>query len=196
VAHPELSFRHEVIDDLILEELRTYYQFALTLHALETDRSPDNGVVKLLHRTLEEHLDQQLEQVFRLLGLRYPPRDMLVAYNGIRSNQAALRASAVEFLDNLLQPDFKRLLLPILETPSLSTFAGKADRLFSFPEKSSNAYLRYLIQGRDAWLKTIAIYAVGSFKLAELAPLIRQALEVGDPFMSQTAHWSWSQLNP
>jgi len=24
VAHPELSFRHEVIDDLILEELRTY----------------------------------------------------------------------------------------------------------------------------------------------------------------------------
>jgi len=102
----------------------------------------------------------------------------------------------VEFLDNLLQPDFKRLLLPILETPSLSIFAGKANRVISFPEQSNNAYLRYLIQGRDAWLKTIAIYAVGSFKLAELAPLIRQALDVGDPFMSQTAHWSWSQLNP
>ena len=196
VAHPDLSFRHEVIDDLILEELRTYYQFAVALHALEINRAPDNGVLKLLHRTLEEHLDQKLEQVFRLLGLRYPPRDMLVAYNGIRSNQTALRANAVEFLDNLLQPDFKRLLLPILETPSLSIFAGKANRVISFPEQSNNAYLRYLIQGRDAWLKTIAIYAVGSFKLAELAPLIRQALDVGDPFMSQTAHWSWSQLNP
>jgi AAA family ATP:ADP antiporter len=60
VAHPELSFRHEVIDDLILEELRTYYQFALALHALETSTSHDNGVVKLLHRTLQEHLDQKL----------------------------------------------------------------------------------------------------------------------------------------
>jgi hypothetical protein len=122
---------------------------------------------------------------------------MLVAYNGIRSNQTALRASAVEFLDNLLQPDFKRLLLPILEAPSLAIVVGKTGGLFSFPENSNSAYLRYLIQGRDAWLKTIAIYAVGSFKLAELAPLIRDALnDVGDPFISQTAQWSWSQLNP
>jgi ATP:ADP antiporter, AAA family len=197
VRHPELSFKHEVIDDLVVEELKNYYRFALALHSLETNGSQEHRVIKLLHRTLQEHLDQKLEEVFRLLGLRYPPRDMLVAYNGIRSSQSALRGSAIEFLDNLLQPDFKRLLFPILEASSLASFAGKADRrLFSFPEKSNSAYLRYLIQGRDAWLKTIAIYAVGSFKLSELAPLIRETLDLADPFMSQTAQWSWSQLNP
>ena len=195
VKHSELSFKHEVIDDLVLEELRNYYRFALALHSLEENGSQDHGVIKLLHRTLQEHLDQKLEAVFRLLGLRYPPRDMLVAYNGIRSSQSALRASAVEFLDNLLQPDFKRLLFPILEASSLANFAGKADRLLSFPEKSHTAYLRYLIQGRDAWLKTIALYVVGSFKLSELAPLVREAMDVADPFTSQTAQWSWSQFN-
>jgi hypothetical protein len=63
------------------------------------------------------------------------------------------------------------------------------------PDTSNSGYLRYLIQGRDAWLKTIALYAVGSFKLSELAPLVREALDVPDQFMSQTAQWSWSQLS-
>ena len=31
VKHSELSFKHEVIDDLVLEELRNYYRFALAL---------------------------------------------------------------------------------------------------------------------------------------------------------------------
>src|SRR5262249_51525935 len=127
-------------------------------------------------------------------GLRYPPRDMLVAYNGIRSSQRALRANAIEFLDNLLQPDFKRLLFPILEETLLAGFAGKAGPSVRLPDTSNSAYLRYLIQGRDAWLKTIALYAVGSFKLSELAPLVREALDVPDQYMSQTAQWSWSQL--
>ena len=195
VAHPELSFKHEVIDNFIVEELKNYHQFALVLRTLETNGSGDHRVIRLLQRTLQEHLDQKLEEVFRLLGLRYPPRDMLVAYNGIRSSQPALRANAIEFLDNLLQPDFKRLLFPILEESLFAGFGGKAPRSISVPDTSNSGYLRYLIQGRDAWLKTIALYAVGSFKLSELAPLVREALDVPDQFMSQTAQWSWSQLS-
>jgi AAA family ATP:ADP antiporter len=195
-AHPDLSFKHEVIDDLIVEELKNYHQFATVLRTLKTDAPDDHRVVRLLQRTLQEHLDQKLEEVFRLLGLRYPPRDMLVAYNGIRSTQPNLRASAVEFLDNLLQPDFKRLLFPILEETSLASFAGKADGSRRLSEKSNSTYLRYLLQGRDAWLKTIALYAVGSFRMTELAPLVREALELPDVFMRQTAQWSWTQLNP
>ncbi len=194
VAHPELSFKHEAIDGMILEELKNYHQFALVLRTLETNGSVDHRVIRLLQRTLQEHLDQKLEEVFRLLGLRYPPRDMLVAYNGIRSSQPALRANAIEFLDNLLQPDFKRLLFPILEETLLAGFAGKAGPSVRLPDTSNSGYLRYLIQGRDAWLKTIALYAVGSFKLSELAPLVREALDVPDQYMSQTAQWSWSQL--
>jgi len=70
---------------------------------------------------------------------------MLVAYNGIRSNQTALGPALWNFWIICC-----RLFQTIAASHSggsiLAIFAGKADRLFSFPEKSNSAYLQYLIQ--------------------------------------------------
>lgn len=50
-----------------------------------------------------------------LLGLIYDSDDILRAYNGLVSGDRSLASNAVELLDNLLQSEHKRLVLPAVE---------------------------------------------------------------------------------
>jgi AAA family ATP:ADP antiporter len=195
VAYPTLSFKYEVFDRLTVEELKDYQEFGAILQKLESSKTLDSGALPLLRKTLQERMDHKLEKVFRLLGLRYPPQDIYFAYNGIRSQKSILRASAIEFLDNLLLPDLKRVLFPILEGTAIKSFIGEDSRTSGVQPKSNNSYLKSLILGHDAWLKTIALYVAGSLQLADLAPLVREAIDAPDITISQTARWSWDRLN-
>jgi ATP:ADP antiporter, AAA family len=131
------------------------------------------------------------------LGLRYPPHDIYSAYTGIRSTKSHLRASAIEFLDNLLHPNLKSLLFPILEEATTESFIRKGSQLLGYEIRSRSIYLEQLIKGRDPWLKAISIYVAGSLGVVELASSIREALEAHNPFVRETAQRSWGLLkNP
>ena len=58
----------------------------------------------------------------------------------------ALRASAIEFLDNLLEKSLKPTVIPLLEE----------EETLSKAEISGDAVFRMLLGGEDPWLKTIA----------------------------------------
>ena len=94
-------------------------QATLFHHARSPDRyanAPGSGAVE---QALYREREQSLERVFRLLGLRYPSADMHSAYLGL-TEDTDLRASAAEFLDNLIDWDLKRYLIPLLdEAPDL-----------------------------------------------------------------------------
>jgi AAA family ATP:ADP antiporter len=135
-------------------------------------------------------MDQKLERVFRLLGLRYPPADIYSAYNGLRSQRDDLRASAIEFLDNLLLPHMKQLLFPILEESAADTFLAFGSQHFGLQHKSGVAYLEQCITGRDTWLRTISIYVAGDLGLVELAASVRSARSSESPMIRHTAERS------
>jgi len=75
---------------------------------------PVDRASSLLTRALRERLDQRLERVFRLVALIYPPHDIYSVYYNCKV-KPALRASAVEFLDNLLTADLQSTVVPCLE---------------------------------------------------------------------------------
>ena len=66
-------------------------------------------------RAITAEAQQSLERVFRLLGLLYTPADIYYAYQGITSDTVQAKANALEFLDNVLNPEIKRLLIPVIE---------------------------------------------------------------------------------
>jgi AAA family ATP:ADP antiporter len=172
--HPELSFSDQTIDAFVLEELKDYYQFFMMLRSQGLE--PENyEVLPLLCKALQERMDQKLERVFRLLGLRYPPHDMYTAYNGWRSPQSHTRASAIEFLDNLLLPDLKQLLFPILEESAVDTLLARGNQYFGLQRMSAASHLEQLIHGHDEWLQTIALYVAGNLGLVELLESVRSA---------------------
>lgn len=190
VRFPKLSFAHEAIDLAILDELRDYYEFGIMLSSSDMQASGNRAVLQLLRQALQERMDQKLERVFRLLGLRYPPADIYSAYNGLRSQRGRLRASAIEFLDNLLQPDMKQLLFPILEESAAESLLTYGNQHFGLQHKSRDAYLEQCINGRDTWLRTLSIYVAGELGIVGLSAAVRSASSSESSMIRETAERS------
>ena len=190
VQFPGLSFKDQAIDLFVLEELKDYYEFFIMLRSEDLNESRSQTALRLLRKSLQERMDQKLERVFRLLGLRYPPNDIYSAYNGWRSQQSHIRASAIEFLDNLLLPDLKQLLFPILEESAIDTLLARGNQRFGLERKTRVAYLDQLIHGRDEWLQTISLYVVGSLGLVELLETVRSAESSQSESVRETARHS------
>ncbi|MFA9454213.1 MAG: MFS transporter, partial [Candidatus Aminicenantaceae bacterium] len=121
VGFPNLKFDPQLIKARIFDEidfyglmLQSWMQQNLTVNQKPTGPNKENGSRHksrlLLVLAMEERLGDCLERIFRLLGLRYSPKDMLHAYLGLTSNVSRLRANAIEFLDNVLDSDLKKSL--------------------------------------------------------------------------------------
>jgi AAA family ATP:ADP antiporter len=128
------------------------------------------GAAALLRQALAERMAAGRERVFRLLGLRYPARDILFAYNGIMSQRPTLKASAIEFLDNTLAPGLKRAVLPVAAETSLKTLAARGRELYQLEPPGRDRALRDVLAGSDAWLVACAIDAVRELHLANFGP--------------------------
>ena len=95
----DLELAEEKIERILKAEIKTYRK-----------RSK-----QIKERAITTEAQQSLERVFRLLGLLYPPADIYYAYHAITSGSRHLKANALEFLDNVLHPDIKRSLIPVIE---------------------------------------------------------------------------------
>jgi hypothetical protein len=58
---------------------------------------------------------ESVERICRLLKLISPEHDPLSAFAALQSGDARLKANALEYLENILKPQYRRLLVPLLE---------------------------------------------------------------------------------
>ena len=109
----DLTFPAEPIDALLVTEARKYFEY-LTLH---DDLFGRNGIpnTALLERVLRERMTQGVERAYRLLSLLHPWKDVATARWAITQGNAAARAHAFEYLDNILASHLRRSVLPMLE---------------------------------------------------------------------------------
>ncbi|MCB2230927.1 HEAT repeat domain-containing protein [bacterium] len=185
VKNPDLVFDEGAVDRALLEETRAYYEILQVLNCNRT--APKNEANDLLKRALIEQQDANLERIFRLLGLAYPPNDIYSAYLGIVSRKSVLRASAVEFLDNLLRNDLKRMLLPIVDEDSTESILRQGREFVSAAITTRDEALAFLIDGKDDWLRACAIYASGTTTSDGIKRKIGAACDDSDPIVKETA---------
>ena len=183
--YADLQFDRQRIDRVLVQETRTYYETLMVLENCRCDGPGDS--MRLLQRALTEKLDQNLEEIFRLLGLRYPPKDIYGAYLGLVSNKRALRASAVEFLDNVLSGSLKKYLFPIIDEASPEAAIRRGRELFGVELTSRRDALAHLIKGSDSWLKACAIFQLAAEPEDDLMTLVREAQSDLDPVVRETA---------
>jgi HEAT repeat protein len=181
---PRLRFNHEALGSALLEETESYYTI---LQILNLEGRPDSDAEHLLRRALQEKIDEDLERIFRLLGLTYSQKDIHGAYLGIISKRKELYASAVEFLDNVLKKQVKKYLFPIVDSISMDLRIRRGQELFGVHIADPDAALRYLIEGRDPWLKACAIFALKKDSSAELKKLARQSIKDPNAVVRETA---------
>ncbi len=184
----ELKFDKRV-DQALLDELNTYFRVLATLHLTGENNGENDKKFNLLERVLQERLDDHIDRIFRLLGLQYPPRDIYNAYAATTSENRSIRANAVEFLDNILSNDLKRILLPIVEELPTEQVLQSAGGLIDVSFNDRKKALESLIQENDPLLSASAIYEIGKNGLVDdFKPLIKDAQKQENSLVQETAN--------
>jgi hypothetical protein len=137
----------------------------------------------------------ELERIFRLLALLYPPRDVYNAFFGLTMGTSQRQANALEVLEHLLRAELYRRLVNALD--SEIPFQAKvnfASRLCGSSVKSRNEALRILLHSEDGWISACALYAVGKECLTELNDEVSRVPHAADPLLDETWQWASARL--
>lgn len=169
---PSLDFHQNFVTEQILAEARGYFEMNAAFAPFGEGQKPRTAA-GLLAKTIEQRLEESVERLFRLLGLRYPPVEMYSVFLAYRGRKGEELSTALEFLDNILDKDLKRIVLPMLDEPSHIEEMGR--RLFGVEPRNAEGAIRELIQCNDTWLVACAIAAARELGLNALAPDIREA---------------------
>jgi ATP:ADP antiporter, AAA family len=195
---PGLVPANEQFEDMLNAELMGYYRSFQILAAFDPQGStsrPSESQVPLLTRALRERMDHELERIFRLLGLLYPPRDIHNAYAGLVSGQARIRSNAMEVLEQLVRSDLYRTLVCALDPDvSLKEKLHFAQRLCHTSVSSKVEALRIVLHSEDPWLRACAMHAVGEQQMTELIGELRRVPHTGDPVLEETWNWASTRL--
>ncbi|MEX2261010.1 MAG: Npt1/Npt2 family nucleotide transporter [Bryobacteraceae bacterium] len=165
---PHLNYGEVPVTQQIFKEARYYYEMHAALAVFKT--RTDRPAACLLARSLDERLKQTLERLFRLLGLRYPPQEIYSAYLAVYRRKEGEMSAALEFLDNVVDRDLKRVLLPLLDAPEQIT--GNGRDLFGVKFDGPEEAIRNLIHTGDQWLAACAMAAAAELSLRSLVPEI------------------------
>jgi AAA family ATP:ADP antiporter len=157
--HPEVPIDRPLVELLLAAEIAGHYRSHQVLGAVRHTLASDDPMIKAIHESME----QERERIFRLMSLLFPEADLQDAYVGLQSSNQAIRANALEFLDNVLSPQLRDLLVPVLDPQvTLEERIQKADRLVGAPVTTAQA-------GITALLADPALHEVASDALQRVA---------------------------
>jgi len=191
---------------LIDAELGRHYQMLAMMADLQTvaaDRRRD-----LLRDALEARAWRSLDGVFRLLAIVQPYKAIETIWGNLRSTSAVSRANAIEVLDNLLDSDEKRGLLPLVEATgelqddgpaaarALARLLDRGGELYRLERRAPEQWLKLLLEGRDEWLVVCALFTVTELGLAHVNDAVEGHLRHKNPIVRETALSALSVLVP
>lgn len=104
-------FNTEKLRRCVYQEAQRYALLKQSYSMLDTPAGHQK-----LGKMMDEEIAKSFENIFRLLGLIYNADDIYNGYKGIRSNKEILVSESIEFLDNLIDWEDKKYLMPLFES--------------------------------------------------------------------------------
>ena len=183
-SHPEIETDAQAIETVLAAEILGHYRSYQILDKLE-NTGPDQAPVG---RAIHESMQQELERIFRLLGLLHPHLDVHSAYLGLQSKNASVYDNSLEFLDNVLKAQLREMLVPLLDGKvSVQERARLAKRLVRASIDNQEQAIAALVTSEDPWLRSCGAYAIGTFGLLTLESELNRCLSDSDPLLRETA---------
>jgi ATP:ADP antiporter, AAA family len=182
--HPETALDFQMLETVLAAEILGHYRTYQIIEAISGPDSADDTVIK----ALMDSVQQELERIFRLLGLLYPRVDLYAVYLGLQSKDRTVYDNALEFLENVLKSPLRVTLVPLLDGRVTSQERARlADRLVHSKLESREQAVSELVFSEDPWLKSCGVYAIGSFHMNSLAGELDRCLGHADLLLRETA---------
>ncbi len=187
--HPECEPDREMVETVLAAEIIGHYRSHQILHTLGA--AADENVT----RPLADTMNGERERIFRLLSLLYPRHDFESAYYGLQAANPNVHDNALEFLDNVLKPEMRRLLVPLLDAHvTLAERARLGARFVRMQLDTQEEAAAALVGSDDPWLRACGAYVIGSLGLRSLAPQLERCLQDPDPLLRHAATEAKSRL--
>ena len=146
----------EMLDLLLAAEIAGHYRSYQLLGALRSAEGDNGQVIAALQLAME----QELERIFRLMGLVSGAQGLHDAYVGVRSSNPIVRANALEYLENTLKPELRQVLFPLIDSQvTEEERISMANHVVGAPVESAEQALGTLLVSEDPWLRSRAEYA-------------------------------------
>jgi AAA family ATP:ADP antiporter len=182
--HPEIETDVQTLETVLAAEILGHYRSYQILDKISGTGDSQDQVAP----ALTESIQQELERIFRLLGLLYPNLDLHAAYLGLQSKSVAVHDNALEFLDNVLKSQLRDMLVPLLDGKiTVGERARLANRLVRAKIENREHAVAALVNSDDPWLKSCGAYAIGTFGLKSLECELDRCLNDSDPLLRETA---------
>jgi AAA family ATP:ADP antiporter len=190
-GHPELALDVQMVETVLAAEIMGHYRSYQILGTFGGKLDSEDPV----GRALRESMSQEVERIFRLLSLLYPQFDFHSAHVGLASGSAVVHSNALEFLDNVLKPQLRSVLVPLLDGDiSVEERVRLANRLVGAKVESQEEAVAALVGSDDPWLKSCGAYAIGTLGLKSLEKYLDECLSHPDPLLRETARWAKLRL--
>jgi hypothetical protein len=182
--HLHIKLDCQLLETVLAGEILGHYRTYQIIEAISpTENSDDPGTKALMNS-----LQQELERIFRLLGLLYPRIDLHAVYLGLQSSDKTVYDNALELLENVLKSPLRVTLVPLLDGRVTAKERAKlADRLVNTKLESREQAVNALVSSEDPWLKSCGAYAIGSLGIKSMAPHLELCLSHADPLLRETA---------
>ncbi|MBA2354781.1 MAG: HEAT repeat domain-containing protein, partial [Acidobacteria bacterium] len=187
-ADDRLRFPADVLARKVIEECRQFFRY-LSLHGNLSSAGvlPDDT---LLAMALQQKRSRGRQRIFHLLGLTYAAEDIAAAEWTLTHGEPRTRASASEYLDNLLTGQVRKMVLPVVEDLPEDERVGRGNVLIGSRRRDVEDTLLHLINDEDQVISACAIEWVRQQRRWNLAPDIEHVLahrEARDWFVFEAA---------
>ena len=185
-SSPHLHIHDRLIVDKILDECEIFQKTLSAIHSqiiiqykkkdskeynIEEDEAR-KGLLKLL----EQRLDRQIQRIFKFLGMKYLPSEVDPILDVILTGKEEQRIHAIEFLDNILDIQLKKELIPIAESVMIDTFSEDKIKNLSLQTFSELECYKMLLIRKDASLKQSVLYLIKKTNNKKFIPLVRELI--------------------
>jgi HEAT repeat protein len=190
-VHPEVRIDLQLVELVLAAEIAGHYRSYQVLGPLREHLKDDDPGLEGIRRSM----DQELERMFRLMALLVPGPGLHDAYVGVRSGNPTVRENALEFLDNVLKPDLRRLLLPLIDSHvTMEERIALANQLVGAPLETAEQAITTLIASEDPWLRSCGAYAVGALRLHNLEGDLHKIADSPDPTTRENVQVALNRL--
>jgi len=107
---PDVQFQEGIVTTKIAELIKKHFQILIDFYDSKLMEKKQK-----MSENLPKNLTVSFMNIFKLLGLIYPHKDINKAYQNIRTGTKESMAYAVELLDNTLQKEIKDVIFPLVE---------------------------------------------------------------------------------
>ncbi len=197
---PQVRFDRKRLQRQLLEEASLFQRMLSLLYAqlqaYPNDEEHLRNARRNLLELLETRLDRNIERIFRLLDLRYSSNDFLTIYVNLRDGLPEQRSSALEFLENLLEPSLIRLILPVAELVVMDLSVNSKDKPLSVKLLEEEACYREIFGLNDHQLSLSLLNLIRQDKAYHYAFMVKPLLESTQPLLRTIARETLEAIAP